>query len=261
MKEQKVFFKNSKGQKLFGILYVPEGKGPFPAIVHVHGFGGRTFEPKIKFINKELTKSGFVSLQFDMFNKPVGKSEPDIEYMTVESQLDATKSAIDFLETLDYVDKNKIGLTGHSRGGMTVLIYAPTDKRIKSLVSQSATSNFKNTHEYYVNNEGLDLKKWKETGWRHVKKSWGEFKLSYDHYEDGLKYDVYAAADKTEIPTLVIHGDEDKAVPLKQSKELVKHLKNGKLEIIKGADHNYRINNTLPVATKLIVDWFKRYLK
>jgi len=187
MKEQEVWFKNSKGEKLFGILYVPAGDKKFPAVVYIHGFGGGSYETKIKYLCNELAKNGIVALQFDMYDKPTGKSEPDIRYMDIPQQLDATKSAIDFIEKLSYVNKTKIGLTGHSRGGMTVLLYAPTDKRVKVLVSQSATSDFKNTHEWYVTNEGLDIKKWKETGWRTVVKTTGTFELSYDHYIDGLK--------------------------------------------------------------------------
>ena len=47
MGEEKVWFENSKGQKLCGFLHTPEGTGPFPAVVLVHGFGGVLTKQKI----------------------------------------------------------------------------------------------------------------------------------------------------------------------------------------------------------------------
>lgn len=260
MKKDKVTFYNSKKEKLVGFVYVPKGKGPFPAVVHIHGFGAGTYEHKTDYLCNELAKVGIVALQFDMYDKPMGRSEPKIEDMSVSGQIDATKNAIKFILTLPYVDKKRIGLTGHSLGSMAVLLYAPTDKRVKVLVPQSPASNFKDMFDLFQYTEKLDLKNWKKTGWRDAKKAWGNFDLKYYYYEEGLKYDVYKTAEKIKVPTLVLHGAVDKVIPVKHSKELIKHIKNGKLEIIKGADHKYTINNTLPVATSLIVNWFKEYL-
>ena len=86
-------------------------------------------------------------------------------------------------------------------------------------------------------------------------------KVKWQYIEDGLTHDVYSATKKITCPVLVFHGDEDESVPLVQSKELAKHLKKTDQFItINRADHCYKINNTLPVATKLLVDFMKKKL-
>lgn len=254
MEIREISFKNKEGKKIGGFLRIPYGKGPFPAVVFVHGFGGSVKEPKNIFMCEELAENGFISLMFDFYNKPNGISEPEIENMTITQQVSTLKCAVDFVLSLDFVDKNRLGLTGHSLGGATILLYTPTDSRIKALVAQSPLSD-KGKMTKRFEEEG------KEKGYLEFDKSWGTMRVNYSYYEDGLKYNVKKTAEEIKCPTLIFHGNQDDSVPLAQSQELIEHLKCEKrLEIIKGADHNYKINETLPIATKLMVDWFKRWL-
>jgi dienelactone hydrolase len=231
MRVEKISFKNSEGEKLGGLVYIPNGKGPFPAVVLIHGLTGGIHEIKNRYMCDMLMNNGFVALQFDFYDKPNNLSEPKIENTNVTQQVKTTRLAIDFIESLPYVDKNKIGLTGHSLGGMTIVIYAASkDPRIKALVVQSAVS---------------------------------QFGTSETIRQDGKKYDVYKEAEKIVCPALIFHGDEDEAVNFRQSEELIKHIKikDKKLEIIKGADHCYYNKGTLQIATELMIDWFNKWLK
>ncbi len=159
--------------------------------------------------------------------------------------------------SLSIVDKDKIGLTGHSLGGMSSLICASQDKRVKALVAQSAVSQFKTRALAEFENE-----KCKKKGYVIFQKSWGEMKVKMKFYNEGKKFDVPKISEKIKCPVLVIHGDRDSSVPMEQSEELIKHLKSSdRFEIIKGADHCYYENNTLPIATQLMINWFKENLK
>jgi len=259
MRKEKVCFKNSKGQRLCGYLYIPDGKGPFPAVILIHGFTGGTHEVKNRFMCDKLADEGFVAFMFDFYDKPNGLSEPKIENTNVTQQVKDTGAAIDFIETFDFVDKNRIGLTGHSLGGMTVVLYAATqDPRIKALVVQSAAADIDKTVVAELFDEEA-----KKRGYALLDKSWGNVKINYSFYEDVKKYDVYKEAEKIICPTLIFHGDKDEVVPYQQSVELFKHIKvqNKKLEIIKGADHCFYNKPTLSITTNLMIDWFKKYLK
>ena len=124
MEKRKVSFKDNQDKKLRGYLYIPDGKGPFPAVVFVHGFTGGTNEIKNRFMCDRLCDEGFVVLMFDFYDKPNGLSERKLENTNVTYQVEATGCAIDFVEKLSFVDKERIGLTGHSLGGMTAVLYA-----------------------------------------------------------------------------------------------------------------------------------------
>lgn len=237
MKIEKVYFKNSKGEKLSGLVYVPDGKGAFPAVALLHGMPGGIHETKNQYMCNALMKSGFVALQFDFYNRPNNLSEPKIENMTMTQQIETTRFAIDFIASLPYVNKNKIGLTGHSLGGTTAILYAASkDPRIKALVIQSAVSQLKNLEKAGINQSAL---------------------------EDAKKYDVYKEAEKITCPTLVFHGNNDKTVDFRQSEELIEHIKaeRKKLEIIEGTGHVYSDKGALQTATTLMIAWFDEWLK
>ncbi len=260
MRKEKVWFKNSNGQKLGGFIYIPDGKGPFPVVVFIHGFTGGTHEIKNRFMCDMLADNGFVVLMFDFYNEPNGLSEPKIENTNVTQQIKDTGSAIDFIETFPYTNKNKIGLTGHSLGGMTIVLYAASrDPRIKALVVQSAVSEFGNTFA----TKQFRSEEVKKRGYIKLDKYSGSYKINYSFYKDGKNYNIYKEAERITCPTLIFHGDKDEVVDYAQSKELIKHIKvrERELEIIKGADHCYYNSPTLHIATKLMIDWFKKHLK
>lgn len=257
IKIEPVFF-DFNGKKIGGFIYHPNLPGKFPAVIFVHGFGGGTHESKNQIMCWELAENNLIAFMFDFYDKPNRLSQIPIEEMAVSLQLEILKAAIDFISKQNYVDKNQLGLTGHSLGGMTVVLYTPKDQRIKTLVVQSALSQFgesKSTaFEYYPD--------WKKKGYQIFDKSWGNMKINYYFIEDGLRYDVYSEAEKIKCPVLVFHGNQDESVNVSQSQELIKHLKPlDKLVIIKGADHCYRTNDTLPEATALLVNFMKKQLK
>lgn len=228
MKKEQVSF-NYEGKKIGGFIYRPEEERKFPAVILVHGFGGGVHEEKNKFMCEKLVENGFVAFMFDFYDKPNRLSELPIEEMTVSLQLKVLRKAIDFVSGLDFVNEDKIGLTGHSLGGLTVILYTPTDDRIKALVIQSTVIDFTKTNKYL----GISSK-WEEQGYWLFEKSWGGAKISYSFVEDVVKHNVLNEAEKIKIPTLVFHGDEDAGVPLEQPQELIKHLKpTDKLVVIK----------------------------
>ncbi len=104
-------------------LNKPDGEGPFPAVVLLHGCGGTDLERT--WPNYSLLSSwGYVTLRIDSFG-PRGIAQVcDLENRYVGSPavraLDA-HAGKDFLASLPYVDGNRIGLVGWSHGGWTVL--------------------------------------------------------------------------------------------------------------------------------------------
>lgn len=68
--------------------------------------------------------------------------------------------------------------------------------------------------------------------------------------------------DSTDAPTLIVHGDQDNLVPLRQSETMIAKLKDAgvdaKLIVKKGAGHGW-INQTVDLET--FADWFDKYLK
>jgi dienelactone hydrolase len=256
MKTEKVIFKNSKGMKIVGILQTPEGKGQFPAVIICHGFKGVKQQEHMTRIAEDLAKGGFVALRFD-FTNGLGESEGDMYNLTVTGELDDLNSAIDFVKSLKYVNKN-IGITGASLGGFDCLLIASERSDVKCMVGLSSLFHFSKS-------KGMEerIKEAKEKGYAVVKSATFNktFKISKQFFDDALGYDIESAVKKIKCPVLIIHGEKDESISLQEAKALYSSLACEKdLKIIKNAPHTYKKDPELGEVSKETVNWFKRYL-
>ncbi|MCW5947605.1 MAG: alpha/beta fold hydrolase [Fimbriimonadales bacterium] len=118
-----VEFENSKdGHKLAGTLTIPEGEGPFPAVVLVSGSGPQDRDETLMghkpfwVIADHLSRNGVAVLRYD--DRGVGKSGGNFATATTEDFTYDALAAIDFLATREEIDSSKIGIAGHSEGGL-----------------------------------------------------------------------------------------------------------------------------------------------
>lgn len=116
--------------RLRGKLVTPQGEGPFPAIVLVHGSGSESavdhyFEPYL------YAAHGFASLVFDKR----GTGESDGDYLQNFHVLsDDVVAAVRWLRTQDRIDDGDIHLAGFSQGGWIAPLAAAKDGRIRSVL-------------------------------------------------------------------------------------------------------------------------------
>ena len=129
---KEVSFLNLQHLKLPCDLYLPEGKGPFPCVVFAHGLYSSRKSPRNSQIARALIEERIAALLFDFSEKEVFADETWIKHT------DDLKCALDFLETVPKIDKEKIAVNGSSTGATAALRLAPEDKRIKTIVVRSA---------------------------------------------------------------------------------------------------------------------------
>jgi pimeloyl-ACP methyl ester carboxylesterase len=232
MKQEKITFKNSKGQRLVGDLFLPEKK-ILSIAIFVHGYTSDRKNSKAKRLSELLPDCGVGLFSIDLSGR--GDSDGKFEDTTLTQYIDDVRCSINKIS--EYTDN--IALIGSSLGGIVSLQVASRDKRIKSLVLLSPVPIFPHkSSRPEFQPEGL--KKWKERGYTLTDSGrFGKLKINYTYFEDSLKYGNYSVYKKINIPSIIIHGDLDESVPIEESKELIKHLKKSKLSIIKGADHRY----------------------
>ncbi len=113
---------------LSGTLTKPDGKGKFPAIILITGSGSQDrdetiFNHKPFFVIADaLTKAGFAVLRMD--DRGVGASEGDPSKATTEDLAEDIYAGVRTLHVQQGIDTNRIGLIGHSEGGMIAQILA-----------------------------------------------------------------------------------------------------------------------------------------
>lgn len=110
-----------------GVLYVPEGAGPFPAVVVLHGSEGGV--RGIDGPAQRLARGGLVALAFCYFGCP---ETPD----TLENiDIARVSEAITYLRNRPDTVGERVGLLGFSRGADLALSAAVLDKAVGAVVS------------------------------------------------------------------------------------------------------------------------------
>ncbi|MBI2129769.1 alpha/beta fold hydrolase [Candidatus Woesearchaeota archaeon] len=231
--QEKLFFENSKGNKLCGILSNPTASKDRPIIILCHGFSSSKDSKTFVELEKILNEKGISTFRFDFYGH--GESEGKFEDVTISEAVDDVLNAIKFLKQKGY---KKIGLMGSSFGGMASLLAASKTNDLYVLALKSPVSDY--LREIIAQISKYPLNVWKKQGFIYYTNSKGnKFRLNYSFFEDAKTVSGYEAAKKIKIPTLIVHGDKDESVPIEQSIKTAKLIKNCKLEIIKGADHRY----------------------
>jgi len=127
---------NSDGFKVNGLLTIPKGEGPHPAIVFVHGYIApttyRTTEKYVDYVNY-LARNGFVVFKIDLRGHGESQGEPGGSYYSGDYIID-TLNAYSALQNADFVNPAKVGLWGHSMAGNVLLRAIAVKKDIPAAV-------------------------------------------------------------------------------------------------------------------------------
>lgn len=119
-----------------GVLYTPDGHGPFPALVAIHEWWGLT--DWVKGQASELAKQGYVTLAIDLYRGHVATTPEEAhELMRGVPEDRAARdlhAAVAFLKSQRNVDKTRIGSIGWCMGGGYSLDLALTDPTLKAAV-------------------------------------------------------------------------------------------------------------------------------
>lgn len=121
--EQEIVFRNEGADiQLAGTFTHPKEEGPHPAVVLITGSGAQDRDEAIMghrpflVLADHLTRNGIAVLRFD--DRGFGKSKGKFsEALTTDFTTDAL-AAVDYLKTRKEVDGKRIGLVGHSEGGL-----------------------------------------------------------------------------------------------------------------------------------------------
>jgi hypothetical protein len=156
-----IYFQTLNGIYATANLYVPDGKGPFPAVLNLSGHcvKGKIDSTCQQAVGHILARNGYVCLTID----PWGSGERGTKHGVFEDhgdennlgsallplgktllgiELSENIRAIDLLSSLSFVDRERIGVTGASGGGSQTMWLSALDDRIKAIVMVVSAGTF-----------------------------------------------------------------------------------------------------------------------
>jgi acetyl esterase/lipase len=228
----------------------PQGEGPFPAIVFIHGGGWyQGSRGAYRAAIEEAARRGYVAatisyrlMKFDEKHKQTATAEP-----IFPAQIHDAKAAVRWLRAnaAKYrVDPNRIGVTGGSAGGHLSLLVGLTDAE-DGLEGQSGHPNQSSRVQAVVNFFGPT-----DMAACHEKSVVAWIFRLFLNGTPGESAALYKAAspvtyiDADDPPVLTLHGDRDKLVPVEQAVALDKKMKavgaSHQLVVLKGQGHGFR---------------------
>ncbi|HXS55232.1 MAG TPA: alpha/beta hydrolase [Hanamia sp.] len=129
-----ITFQNSKANiTLAGTLTMPNKEGNFPAVILITGSGPQNRDEEVLghkpflVISDYLTRNGIAVLRYD--DRGIAQSTGDFKTETTLDFATDVESAISYLKTRKEINAKKIGLIGHSEGGIIAPIVAVAEPK------------------------------------------------------------------------------------------------------------------------------------
>lgn len=183
-------------------------------VLLVHGWSGRGTQ--LVKIADELLKMGYMTVSFDApaHGKSKGNSSIMIEFIASILEIEKQYGPFEFA-------------IGHSLGGMSVLNAIKQNFQVKKAVIIGSGDIIQDIIDDFIHK--LQLRPEFGTKLRN------HFEAKFGGKMDD--YSAYKAAEKTEIPVLVIHDNDDDDVSVKAAYNIQKHLKQSEIIITEGLGH------------------------
>ena len=136
--EEVTYINKTAGDSLAATLTIPREKGPFPAALLIAGSGPNDRDESLMghkpflVLADYLTRHGIVVLRAD--KRGIGKSTGDYTKATTADFAGDAQAGVEFLKSRSEVDPHRIGLIGHSEGGVIAPMVVVRDRDVAFVV-------------------------------------------------------------------------------------------------------------------------------
>lgn len=244
--------------KLPGEIQRPamKSKASCPMVIICHGLTGHKSETHLTTLADSLEAHGIASIRCD-FN---GHGDADGEFvdMTISKEVEDAQAIFDYVNTLSWVDKTNIAISGHSQGGAVAGIKAGDlgTPAIKCLLLMSPAANIHTDLAEDNNMFGTPI------DWDNVPEYidfWGGRHLGGAYLLDAKALDIHARTIPYTGPTFVIQGNKDSRPLYLQALKYGELMQDCKVQVLDGQDHCYTVD--VAAAIKPAADFLIEHLK
>ena len=236
-------------------VFFQKTKQPKPVLIFCHGYKGFKDWGAWNRMAQEFAQMGIVFVKFNFSHNGTTPEQPE-DFADLEAfgqnnyvkELDDLETVIDWVSTSplfhDEAATQQLALLGHSRGGGIVLLKAAEDPRIAKVITLASVCDFKKRTATVGE---LDL--WKKSGVKYVLNGRTQQQMPhyYQFYENFLEHEerltIEHAVKRLEIPLLILHGDADTSISVKEAHTIHKWMPQSSLTIIEHANHVFNTSH------------------
>lgn len=218
--------------KIYGKMVRPASASALPCVILSHS-SSMTHE-SMKSYSAFFAEQGYAAYAFDFCGgSQKSKSDGNPNDMTIFTEVSDLEAVLKTMQSLSYIDKNRIYLFGTSQGGL-----------VSALAANEHPSEIKGLILLYP---GFSIPEQVNTfasGGKLASALSSLYGQSGQAYLDTLiGYDAYEHIANFTGPVLIIHGTADFIVPIKYSEKAVATYQNAQLKVIQGASHGFNAEN------------------
>jgi pimeloyl-ACP methyl ester carboxylesterase len=261
-------------------LRLPRSQGSFRLVIVAHGFRGFKDWGFLPYLCESLCQSGFAALSFNHSLCGVRENPFQITDLEQFSRSSTTQELNDWDLIMDslllgnFPHSNRIslyslGIVGHSRGGSYGILMANRYPQIRAIVAWGAIQTFQRFSP--------DVQRqWREKGYLEIAGNESENGVrlnvsALDALENNQeRLDILKVMRGLSVPVLLLHGREDKVVPLKEGQKLWQTADHclSRFHIIEDGGHTFRTQHpfagpspALSEAVRETIAWLEKKLR
>lgn len=229
-KEDTLWIRNGE-RHLYGVLSRPaHAKGKMPVAIIAHGFNGTHHFGRNYF--ETLNKLGYQVYTFDFACGSVNsRSDNNTMNMSILDEQSDLEAIVRHFKQQPDVDASRIVLIGESQGGLvSALTAASMPKDIsRTILIFPALCIPDNWTARYPNLSDIP----------DTTRLWN-VPMGRRFFTEVRDIDVFKRIGKYKRPVLIVQGDKDPVVSMKDSERAVKIYKDARLHVIPGAGHGFK---------------------
>ncbi|MBT8385830.1 MAG: prolyl oligopeptidase family serine peptidase, partial [Ignavibacteria bacterium] len=223
-----------------------------PCLIFVHGFKGFKDWGFGPYIGDYFAKKGFFVITFNFSHNGIGEKKTEFTELDKFAENTFSLEVTELNEVIDaYLNsffggrsEKGIGIAGHSRGGAITLLTSQSRSEVKAVSVWSSISKLDRYSERQKD-------EWRKKGVFNVLNTRTNqvmplnISLLEDLENNSDKLNIKSAVENLKKPLLIIHGENDLAVPINEAKQLLNWADKNNSEFFKidKAGHTYDIKH------------------
>lgn len=249
---------SNQGQKIFGILHLPDGVEKPPCILICHGLGGHKTGRYRVYVElaEALVKQNIAVLRFDF--RGSGDSEGSFSEMTLKGEVSDALIALKYLEQEERIDNNRIAIFGRSLGGAVAVLSASTFGKIKCVALWAPIFNGDQWKSLWENAQRGLMTHHESSELRRINGQIAGLQFYTELFQ--MRVDL-ALHELKELPMLFIHGEKDELVTIQHSELYLEERRHSrdltKFIRLPQADHDFTFSDERSFAIEETANWFK----